>query len=455
MTHRPHLEVPGMSATAPETIAELERRLHERDEQLRALRRITVALGGIVRRQDLVRQALETSMELVQANAGSIILYDADKDALVFTHVVGPTADRLVGMEIAPDQGIAGAVFQSGELRVSEDVGAEVEHDTRVEREVRYETHNMVTVPLKSVEGRPLGVMQVLNKTEGDFTETDVEVLAILGAQIAGALETSRLHERARLAEVVQFIGHISHDVKNMVTPVQTGAETLQFMLDDMFARLDALCAGDDESARRVREAVEEVRGFYPEMVGIILEGSANVQERTKEISDCIKGMISKPSFAPVDLGDLLERVVRPLTLVAQNAAVTLQVEAPAGLPPVVGDEKQLYNALYNLVNNAIQACAAGDTVTVRAAVVSAGAWPEGGYALLQVEDTGSGIPDEVRARLFTDDAISTKPGGTGLGTRIIGDVVRAHGGAIEVDSEVGVGTTMTVKLPLGHGRPG
>ena len=120
----------------------------------------------------------------------------------------------------------------------------------------------------------------------------------------------------------------------------------------------------------------------------------------------------------------------------------------------MVGDEKQLYNALYNLVNNAIQACAAAIPSRC-AAVVSAGAWPEGGYALLQVEDTGSGIPDEVRARLFTDDAISTKPGGTGLGTRIIGDVVRAHGGAIEVDSEVGVGTTMTVKLPLGPGRPG
>ena len=63
--------------------------------------------------------------------------------------------------------------------------------------------------------------------------------------------------------------------------------------------------------------------------------------------------------------------------------------------------------------------------------------------------DTGSGIPDNVREKLFTDDAISTKPGGTGLGTRIIGNVVRAHGGVIDVESEVGEGTTMTIKLPL------
>jgi len=332
---------------------------------------------------------------------------------------------------------------------VSEDVSAEAEHDTRVGEQVHYQTHNMVTVPLKSVEGRPIGVMQVLNKTDGIFTEADIEVLAILGAQIASAIEASRLHEQARLAEVVQFIGHISHDVKNMVTPVQTGAETLQFMLEDMFAQLDAVCAEEDEGACRVRDAVDEVRGFYPEMVGIILDGSTNVQERTKEISDCIKGMISAPSFAPVDLGELLQRVAKPLTLVAQSTGVALRTDVSEDLPPVVVDEKQLYNAVYNLANNAIQACGEGDTVTVRAGIVAEGAWPEGGYALLQVEDTGAGIPDEVRAKLFTDDAVSTKPGGTGLGTRIIGNVVRAHGGTIEVASEVGAGTTMTVKLPL------
>lgn len=438
-----------MSSTESARVAELERRLQERDEQLHAIRSITSALGGIVRQQDLVRQALATSLELVQANAGSILLYDEDRNALVFTHVVGPTADQLVGMEIAPDQGIAGAVFQSGQLRVSEDVSAEAEHDTSVGEQVQYETRNMVTVPLWSVEGRPIGVMQVLNKSDGNFTESDVEVLAILGAQIATAIETTRLHEQARLAEVVQFIGHISHDVKNMVTPVQTGAETLEIMLEDMFTQLESVCAGEQRCAQQARTVMQEVRGFYPELISIILDGSQNVQERTREISDCIKGMISRPCFAPLDLRELVERVARPLMLVAQDRAVTLRVEVPDTLPPVPADDRQLYNALYNLANNAIQACEEGDTVTVRADVATEGAWPDGRYALLQVEDTGSGIPDEVRAKLFTDDAVSTKPGGTGLGTRIIGNVVRAHGGVIEVDSEVGVGTTMTVKLPL------
>ena len=67
----------------------------------------------------------------------------------------------------------------------------------------------------------------------------------------------------------------------------------------------------------------------------------------------------------------------------------------------------------------------------------------------IEVADTGRGMPPEVRERLFTDRAISTKPGGTGLGTRIVKNVVDAHGGKIWVESELGKGTTFFIRLPL------
>jgi signal transduction histidine kinase len=235
-----------------------------------------------------------------------------------------------------------------------------------------------------------------------------------------------------------------------MVTPVQTGAETLEFMLSDMFAQLEQIIGEcDDEQAGQLDLVITEVRDFYPEMISIIVDGSTNVQERTREISDCIKGMISEPSFSPVELNALVKRVVRPLGLVAEDSGVTLAWELADDPVEVPADEKQLYNAVYNLANNAIQACEEGDSVIISTGSQPDGQWPDGDYAWLAVADTGSGIPDAVREKLFTDDAISTKPGGTGLGTRIIGNVVRGHAGEIEVDSEVGVGTTMTIKLPL------
>ena len=70
---------------------------------------------------------------------------------------------------------------------------------------------------------------------------------------------------------------------------------------------------------------------------------------------------------------------------------------------------------------------------------------------VVEVQDTGGGIPEHVQRVLFTDDAISTKPGGTGLGTRIVSDVVRRHNGTIAVESEAGKGSTFSIRLPLHH----
>ena len=67
------------------------------------------------------------------------------------------------------------------------------------------------------------------------------------------------------------------------------------------------------------------------------------------------------------------------------------------------------------------------------------------------MEDTGKGIPEHIRKRLFTDEAVSTKPGGTGLGTRIVAGVVRRHNGTITVRSEEGRGSTFSIRLPLRH----
>jgi len=442
-----------MSPELQEQVAQLRSRVEHLEAQINAVHSIASAFSSKINVDDLLRETLRVSLETVGAGAGSIILYDPAKRKLVFRYVLPETSAGLVGVELEPDQRIAGAVFTSGRFRISEAVAQEKEHDREVGERVGVQTRNMITAPLKSREGAPIGVMQVLNKHEGRFDEDDCELLEILSAQAATVLENARLAEEARLAVVVKLLGDISHKIKNMMTPVQTCAQTLEDMFDETFTGLDSAFASrpdaDGDLKQEVNDAVEMLREFYPDAIEMLLDGSTRVQESVREIADCVKGIVAQPTFAWEDVSAIAHRVAQPLILVGEKAGVKVSVEPPGDLPPAPVDPKQLYNAIYNLVDNAIPETPEGGSVTVRLRAVLEGEFPEGKCLLVEVADTGKGMPEDVRAKLFTDDAKSTKPGGTGLGTRIVKNVVDAHGGKITVHSEQGKGTTFTMRLPL------
>lgn len=445
-----------MTVDSPD-LQHLRSRLAQRDRQLASIHAITAALSTITRVAEVIREALRVSLECVDARDGSVILHDANKDKLVFDYVVGAKAGELIGLELDPGQGIAGAVFQSGQLRISEDVSKDADHDRKVEEQTQYLTRNMVTVPLKSPNGRTLGVMQVLNKDSGQFDGDDVEVLEILGGQIAIALESARLYEQARLAEVVRFIGNLSHDVKNMITPSQTGAETLQMIADDTYARLDELLTAENCPGCPVDEvwvALDDLRVMYPELLAMIMDGCDAVQQRMVEVSAAVKGIVTEPHFVTQQLGPVIERVIKPLELVGEKAGVGVSYAPGGELPGIDIDDRQMYNAIYNLVNNAVQATPAGGSVTVRTRLSETGEFapfPDSQVVVLEVTDTGEGMPPEVKAKAFTDDAVSTKPMGTGLGTKIVKNVMDVHNAKIQVDSEPGAGTTIRCLIPLEH----
>jgi signal transduction histidine kinase len=127
--------------------------------------------------------------------------------------------------------------------------------------------------------------------------------------------------------------------------------------------------------------------------------------------------------------------------------AITLKANGPA---PVSGSERDLGLLVRNLVENAIQYSRPGGSVDVRI-------FRENGWAVLEVRDSGIGIPSKDRARIFerfyrVDRARSRATGGTGLGLAIVKHVVENHSGTVSIDSELGRGTTFTVRLPLADG---
>ncbi len=243
-----------------------------------------------------------------------------------------------------------------------------------------------------------------------------------------------RLAQEAKLAEVARSLGDIGHEVRNQIMPIKTGILLLQDEIKDLFGRLP-------ESDRDQTEASQKM---CKEIIEMATNGTQHIQERVGEIADCVKGLSSPLHLVPCQVIKVVDSVVEMLHLVADQKGISLRVENLDSLPPIQADERRLFNAFYNLINNAIPEVPAGGSITV-----SGRTEPEKRFLLLSVADTGRGMPPEIRESLFSARAISRKHGGTGLGTKIVKDVVDAHGGLITVESEEGIGTTFHLRFPF------
>jgi signal transduction histidine kinase len=254
------------------------------------------------------------------------------------------------------------------------------------------------------------------------------------------AIEEARLFEAKKLAEVAQMAGDMSHDIKNLLMPVLCGAELLKEELDELYGKW---------SIRKTPES-EKSRAMCHEVLTMVEEDVRRISDRVRELADCVKGMTSPPRFALCQLVGVIEAVFKTLDLMAKKKGVALRSVGLDGLPALEADEQRLYNGFYNLVNNAISEVPSGGSVTIHGEVAKTA------HVLdISVTDTGRGMPPEIRDSLFTARAISRKSGGTGLGTKIVKDVVDAHKGHINVESTVGVGTTFRLILPLKQMKTG
>jgi len=234
--------------------------------------------------------------------------------------------------------------------------------------------------------------------------------------------------------EITKLMGEITHDVKNLLMPLVTGTDLLADEIDDVFRHLPAM----------ERSRAEQSHSNCEEVITMFRNTSRRIQDRMKAIADYAAVTRVSQKFEPCVIGKIAESVVKSLRSPAEQRQVTLRTEGLQGLPAIAGDEARLYSLLYNLVNNAIPEVPPHGLVTID------GVHEPGDDCIrLRVSDTGNGMSAEIRDHLFTNRLVSNKTGGTGLGTKIVKDVVDMHGGRITVDSEPGRGTTFEIRLPI------
>ncbi|MGG1314087.1 cell wall metabolism sensor histidine kinase WalK [Cohnella laeviribosi] len=238
-------------------------------------------------------------------------------------------------------------------------------------------------------------------------------------AVLHDATEAEKLEQARR-----EFVANVSHELRTPLTTIKSYAEAL-----------DDGALSDPPLAER--------------FVGVI---RSETERMIRLVTDLLHLSRFDSKQAPlrrqmVDVEEIMEDVVDRFSLQLRQKAITAGVQVASNLPQVWLDRDGIDQVLDNLVSNAIKYTLDGGRVNLSARL------NEGGQLEIAVQDTGIGIPKKDIERIFerfyrVDKARSRGMGGTGLGLSIAREIIRAHGGTIQLESEVGIGTKVTVTLP-------
>jgi GAF domain-containing protein len=236
----------------------------------------------------VLRSVVEATVALFDAEAASIALYDASTDRLVFEVAAGEQGQGVIGLSIAPDQGIAGYVFRTGQSLALSDVERDARFGRAVAEKTAYLPRSIVAVPL--VDGETtIGVLEVLDKRSAEsFSLRDIELASVFARQAATAISAARVER-----DVASLLASTLRDL--------AGADADEAAVDEIVSAATATLGRDDDSRLwPLVEAVARVRSADPgqlELVAEILDALARQGQREQRVrrrSGGLRGRIGR-----------------------------------------------------------------------------------------------------------------------------------------------------------------
>jgi two-component system NtrC family sensor kinase len=274
-------------------------------------------------------------------------------------------------------------------------------------------------------EDEILGVIYIATRRPGQpFSEGDLQLVVCVAAMLAIFLQNAQLHEKAlkaeRLAAIGEAISRLAHCVKNILNGIQAGSYVVDL-------------------------------GIQGEDIARIIKGWDITKRNSQFLNNLVLDMLSygkmrTPRYESTDINDLVQTVANLYVERAQKQETTLRCELDPALSEADVDSVGIYRTVLNLVSNAVDACSGKSDAEVCVRTIAP---DSSGCFLIRIEDTGSGMSEEVRARLFTDFFSTKGAKGTGLGLPVVAKIVQEHRGEVQVTSEVGVGSVFALRLPL------
>jgi signal transduction histidine kinase len=230
---------------------------------------------------------------------------------------------------------------------------------------------------------------------------------------------TQALRQKERLAQLGQAVSKVSHDLRNILTTAQLFTDRIEM--------------SEDPSVKRMA----------PKLVSSITR-AVHLCESTLAFG---KAEEPSPTLTVTALDHIIQDVVENERLAADGADINFELDVPENLK-VRADPEQLFRVLSNLARNARQAIAA----TGQGGEIRLTATDQPGYWVIDVQDDGPGLPPKAREHLFTAFRGGARKGGSGLGLAIAAELVRGHGGTLELKETGASGTVFRISLPKGDG---
>jgi adenylate cyclase len=409
--------------------------LHEQTEarlrELETIAAVSAALRAAPTRADMLPVIVNQVLSLLKADGAALATRDPATGETIIALGRGACTD-WTGMRLPPSAGVIGHVITTGRLYVSDDAV----HDPRIVRpDLIGDLRAVVCVPLIAHEAT-IGALWVGRTTA--LAEVELRLLTAISDIAANALQRAwivetleqRVDDRTRqLAEANErleeldrlkskFVSDVSHELRTPVTILKLHAELLV-------------------------HGKPEKRDYYLKVIAEQADRQAKLVEDILNLSRLELGA-DKVQFAPVALNPLIKQIAAAHQPAAEAASLTLTFIPDPDLPPVRGEVNQLAQVFTNVIANAINYTPAGH-VQVRTRLIDH-------QPCIEVQDTGMGIDAEDLPHLFERfyrGKHARKIRGTGLGLAIVKEIVDLHSGRIEVMSEVGVGSTFRICLPI------
>ncbi len=365
----------------------------------------------------LLNRIVQAAADITAAEAASILLYDNTARQLYFQVATNIDEPTMRGLVVPLEGSIAGWIVTNRKPVRIEDVHEDSRHFGDIEQTTGVPTKSILGIPLIT-KNKIVGVLEAINKGEGKFTSGDENLLTVLGAQAAVAIENARLFQQSDL---------ISEFVHELRTPLASLSTATYLLL-----RPEMSQEQQEQIVNNIHSETLRLNALASSFLDLARLESGRVQFR-------------KSTF---NIMDLLHECSDVMSSKAGEDRIQIRVIEPEGPTLLEADRDKIKQVLLNLLSNAIKYNRKNGSIILKIDT------QEKRELVVSVQDTGVGIPEDAVGHLFEKfyrvRENESKAAGTGLGLSICKQIIQGHGGTIEIKSKLGIGTNVLISLPRG-----